>query len=249
MHPFIKRNTLLLSALAAGLTGALARLILYRVGFDEKGILSASHPLHLFCLLLMLGMAVWFGIRLWRYENPHFSRSFRSFFLPRLILGLAGCGLLALNGISLAHSPRIILSLPRLVLCYGSAFCMVFSSAALPRSRSAGIFCNCVICIYFLIDMLCRYQGWSGNPQLPDCVFHILACAFLISAAYQRMALEVGLERPRLLLYSSLMALLLCLMTVTGPERPYHYLAGACWSAANLIVPPCPAKEDPDVPA
>jgi len=45
-------------ALAAGLSGAFARIILYRLGTDGQGLLIRNHPLHILCWILSAATVV-----------------------------------------------------------------------------------------------------------------------------------------------------------------------------------------------
>ena len=79
-----------LAAAVGGVLGLMLRTALYRSGFDDRGILSASHPLHLACLVLTVAMALYLAFQ--ARKLPEQSRDY-----PRLrkALGLgAGCLLL-----------------------------------------------------------------------------------------------------------------------------------------------------------
>ena len=52
-----------LAAAAGGVLGLLLRSALYRSGFDDRGILSASHPMHLVCLALTAAMALYLAFQ------------------------------------------------------------------------------------------------------------------------------------------------------------------------------------------
>ena len=231
----------LLPTLAAGLLGAGLRLMLYRTGFDSRGILSDTHPLHMACMLLAAVLGLWLALRC-RKEEANFSAD-RT--LCR-IFALAACALLAANAFTYPQPLSGALHTARLVLACGCAFC-IMASAWISLPEAASLMCHGVICIYFAVDMLCRYQTWSGNPQLPDYCFHVLSCVFLALSSYQRMAFDVGLGKVRTLRFTGLMALLLCLMSTVGPDPWQFFLGGACWALTNLLLP-LPAAEQPAQP-
>lgn len=225
--------------LAAGLLGATLRLVLYRIGFDHKGILSDTHPLHLICMVLAAAMALYLTNASRKPSAPRAP-------LWRLIPGLLACGLLAGNAFTFPDPLLGTLNIARLVLAFGCAFCIVASVCVDMGGTASAVACHSVICLYFGLDMLCRYRLWSGNPQLPDYCFHVLACAFLTLSSYHRLAFDVGLGKKGVLRFCSLMALLLCLFSLVGPEPWQFYLAGGCWACANLLIPLPPEQPAPE---
>ena len=100
-------------------------------------------------------------------------------------------------------------------------------------------------CLFFAADMLCRYQNWSGNPQLADYCFALGASVCLCLAAYQTLALPARLGNRRSYLMCALLGLSLCLFSMAGPEADVLYLAGAFWILSGLQMPvPEPEEED-----
>ena len=240
-----KLSKLTAAALLAGLLGLWLRLTLYRTGFDEKNILSSSHPLHLACLGLTLLLAVYLVFAL-RSADTAATRC------PALIplAMIAGAVLTMLHGMDLLRESFVPLDTARWVLAFGCTVSM--GLCALPgmghRIRTAALG---IITVFYALDMLCRYQGWSCNPQLPDYCFQVFACVLLSLCSYHRLALVTGLGRPRGLLFCGLMGLTLCLFCAAGPETKFFYLGGACWAGSCLFTPQPPAEkqEDTDVPA
>lgn len=253
---------------AAGLTGAALRMLLYRTGFDEKGILSSDHPLHLACLVLAVGTLGYLALRARKSEGEITEQ-------PRLrfLLGLAAGCLMLLQGMILYRRTAAATDLSLWIAAPMSLYRRI--STAMPLFRCAlmalagiamGIcvlpgkknhplltLCHGIICVGFAADMLGRYQIWSGNPQLPDYVFHVPAGVALSLTAYQTLALYADLGKPRLQRFFCLSGLFLCLMCLAGPDSGEFYLSGALWSAVCLltVMPPeeKTEEEQTDVPA
>ncbi len=226
-----KSPRLLPITLGAGALGLGLRWLLYRVGFDEKGILSDTHPLHMACVLLVAGMAIWLALGCRKPEWEEFHRRLR---VPA---GAAACALMLLNAFTYPLPPSGMLHAVRLLLALGCAVCIGICVRERPAGAALDLVCHGVICVYFGADMLCRYQLWSGNPQLPDYCFHVLACVALTLCSYHRLAFDVGLGKVRMLRFTSLMALLLCLISAVGPDPWQFFLGGACWACLNLMLP------------
>jgi peptidoglycan/LPS O-acetylase OafA/YrhL len=241
MNLKIKRLTEI--TMGAGLLGHCLRLLLYRIGFDEKNILSSSHPLQIACLALTLLTAVYLAFSLRRPGNTPAKNPPR-FLLVRLGM-LAAAVLSVLHGLELTRKPGDLLDTARTALAFGGAVSMAL--CALPgtnrKLRAAGLG---IITVFYALDMLCRYTDWSGNPQLPDYVFQVFACALLALTSYHHLAFDVEMGKRRTLLFCSLMGLFLCLLCAAGPDTRPFYLGGACWAGACMYAPDFSAKNEPE---
>ena len=234
-----KTTKLLAAVLGAGALGCGLRLVLYRFGFDEKHILSDTHPLHLMTLALTGLMAVYLALSVRHLVGSNDPEAnFPRHPLREWGMLAAGC-LFALYGVSLARDVNTPLAVIRTVMALGAAFSMVL--CALRRVHS---FCRGLISAFFALDMLCRYQTWSGNPQLADYTFQILACVLLALTSYHRLAFDVGLGKRRMLLWCSLMGSYLCLICAAGPETRVFYLGGALWAGACMCTAEAPVEEN-----
>lgn len=238
-----KTSRLLIPALGAGALGFCLRLVLYRVGFDERNILSVTHPLHLVCLIITVIAAVYLALEVYRLggkDDPvaNFPDS------PLRTLGiLVSAFLMAVHSVSLARDMFPLLPLVRALLALVSTGCMVLCALVPRRFSRLHTLCHGMISAFFALDMLCRYQDWSGNPQLPDYVFQVFACVLLSLCSYHRLAFHTGLGQRRGLLYCSLMGLCLCLVCAAGPDTQLFYLGGAIWAGTCMCTPEPPAAE------
>lgn len=223
---------------AAGLIGLLLRVLLYAFGPDGRGLISNRHPLHIACWILAAAISA---------------------FVILSVRKLGGSD--AYEDNFPANKNRIVITVLAAICFLASAFSAwelaadtvgsvwgIFSFAAVPCLAYTG-YCQVtgkkplfvfhgILCVFFALDMVCRYRIWSGNPQLPDYSFRLLACAFLTLTAYYRMAFDVGLGRRRMFLLCSLMAVFFCIVSVIGPGSQAFYLGGALWALSIL----CPVK-------
>ena len=245
----LKKNRPLIIALSAGILGFCLRLVLYRTGFDEKNILSASHPLHLLCLILtviataLLARAVK-GLPAVSQSHP----------LLRFILGTAAGSFLLLHGVLLYRQIAAPLGLIHCALTVLAGIAMVVCVFPAEQSPRVSAVCHGIVCVGFAGDMLGRYQAWSGNPQLPDYVFHVLAGVALSLTAYQTLALHTELGSPKWQKFWGFSSLFLCLMCLAGPEPWEFYLGGALWAGVCLLTvlppeEPLSREEETDVSA
>ena len=247
----IRRSPLAIAA-GAGFLGFALRALLYRIGFDDKNILSASHPLHLICMVLTAAVAVYLVIYALRsreqmQEHPR----------TRFGLGLAGSYFTLIHSITLFSRGLPILELLHFSLAVASAVAMAVAVFPCLKDSRVHMVCHGIISVGFALDMLCRYQVWSGNPQLPDYCFHVLAGVALSLGAYHTLALFTGPAKPRAHRFCCLAGLYLCLLCLIGPDPWEFYLGGAFWAAACLLCPQPPVEEaaedkpeeETDVPA
>lgn len=240
MNP--KTKKLIFTALGAGTLTLCLRLLLYRVGFDEKNILSSSHPLHLTCLAITAFIALFLFFSIRKQDGcDNIKADFSDDPFCRCCMVAAGC-LMAFRSIGLTRETDTLLALFRAGLSLAAVFSMVVCALAPAKLRTLHSLCRGIITTFFALDMLCRYRGWSGNPQLPDYVFQIFACVLLSLCSYHRLAFDVGLGKRRVLLWCSLMALYLSLTCVSGPETRIFYLGGAFWAVSCVCAAELPQE-------
>lgn len=237
-----KRTPTVFTAITAGLLGAGLRFLLYRTGFDEMGILSDTNLLHILTMVLTAVMGLYLALQCRKEETESPKPQ-----LLKITCAFCACVLLAANTFTFPHPLSGGLNMLRLLLAFGCALSILVCACREVGGSAAGLVCHGVICVYFAVDMLCRYQVWSGNPQLPDYCFHVLSCVFLTLCSYHRLAFDAGLGKARSLRFTSLMALLLCLLSTVGPDPWQFFLGGACWACANLLMP-LPRVESPAEP-
>lgn len=249
-----KTTRLLTHTLAAGALCMVLRLALYRFGFDEKNILSATHPLQLVCLALAVLMAAYLALTV-RTLGGSASPAGNFPGSPLRTLGiLAAACFTTIHALTLTRDISASLGLIRMVLAFAGAACMALSTLIPKDFRWLRTVCRGVVCVFFAVDMLCRYQTWSGNPQLADYIFQVPACCLLALLSYQRLAFDTGLGSRRKLLLLCLIGMFLCLICAAGPETQVFYLGGACWAGCCMctLMPPeerCAKEEPGDVPA
>lgn len=239
-----KTSRLLAATVSCGALGACLRLLLYRIGFDDKNILPSSHPLHLICLG-MTALVVIFLLLATRKSHGNIDPklNFPNSYLRGMSLLSTGC-LMTLYAMTLTESITSPLAMFRMILAFGCAGGMAVCALMPGKLRRVHILCRGVITLFFALDMLARYQFWSGNPQLPDYVFQVLACVALSLCSYQRLAFDTGLGNRRALLFFSLMAMYLSLLCAAGPETPIFYLGGALWAGACMCTVEAPMPEE-----
>ena len=198
----LKYNQLPLFALLCGGLGALLRLWLYGTGLDEEGLLTAAHPAGILVLILTaltIVALLWF-LRHFSTQGKY-SRQF-----PASVLGSMG-SFAGAAGILLAALLELIrresaLSVLTGLLGVAAAVAMVMTGLCRFKGMRPNFLFHTVICLFFVVWLISRYQSWSADPQLHDYCFQLLATVCAMLFGYHRAALDLksGNRRP---LYSS----------------------------------------------
>ena len=125
--------------------------------------------------------------------------------------------------------------------------CLVVTGLCRIRGKRPFFGFHAILCVFCIIHLLNQYRVWSGNPQLPDYLFQVFACISLTLTAYYRTAFDLGMGRRRLYLFSNLMAVYLCFLSLVGSGDGRFYFGGGVWALANLcVLDPPPRQVKPD---
>jgi len=241
-HPTIKRAALPFLILGAGGTGLVLRVMLYTLGMDSRGLLPRMHPMHLLTLLLTAAVAILLipcakrldGSNRFRHNFPASISGGISAMLAALFLLSMGIDLVgqAEEGLEYLHAALTLACVPSLV-CTGI---LRF------RGRRPMVLFHGLLSVAFAFHMVFQYRLWSANPQLPDYIFHIFACACLTLTAYYRAAFDVGLGKRSVFLFFSLMVVYLSFLSLVGAGDVRFYVAGGIWALGNLCPMDPPKK-------
>lgn len=220
----------------------LLRAALYTMQ-NESGLLPYRHPLHIAGLLLAFAVAALVSCFVIRLDgSPAYEINF-----PPSKISAAGS---VLAGVFLFFTARAVqgsalipLDTVRMVLVWGASAGLIAAGYFLWSGKTVPFPLYATVCLYFSLDMVCRYRDWSGNPQTEDYIFAIFGCVFLALFSYYRAAFSAGTGRRRMLLFCGMMALFFCPAMVPGGQDPAFALAGGIWAATNLCVIDPPARE------
>jgi hypothetical protein len=76
---------------------------------------------------------------------------------------------------------------------------------------------------------------WSAAPQVQDYALPLLGCVMLALSAMYRMNVLAGVSKEKKYLFTSLMAVTLCCLSLIGPQEQEIYLWGGLWTLSNLL--------------
>lgn len=217
-----------------GLLGLLLRKLLYTVAVDEKGLLIPYHVFELLVWIVTAAAAVLIVARVWNLTG---SNRYVDNFRPSLVagighvLGAAGIGLTAAVGS--VDFPGLLGTLWKVcgLLCVPA---MILAGFRRNQGRRPSFLCHMAVCVFLLLHLVGNYRGWSGNPQLMDYVFDLLAGAALMLFAYYETAFDVGSGRRRRHLVTGLLGAYLSFVALSGTEYALLYLGCGLWALSDL---------------
>lgn len=234
--PTIKLSALPFLVLGAGGIGLVLRVLLYMLGMDSRGLLPRYHVLHVITLLLTVLVAAGLVYVIWPLGGS--SRYRKNF--PASRSAAAGIWTSALclliSAFNLVRRADETLEYILTALAFSSVVSLLVTGWLRLRGKRPFIAFHSILCLFYVCNMVCQYRVWSGNPQLPDYLFQIFACVFLTLSSYYRAAFDLGMGRRRLFLFSSLMAVYLCFLSLVGSGDGMFYFACGLWVLSGLCV-------------
>lgn len=243
----LKKNfPLPLAVLVLGAAAYCLRRALYAAALDEKGLLTPNHPLETALWAVVLAGA---ALTVLSVRKSDGSNTYEDNFCPALYGSLGHC---LMGGTVLVMALNTSFSLPGpiglvwRVLGFLSAPALVWGGICRKTGRKPFFGIHAAVCLFLLLYLISRYQIWSGNPQLQDYVFQLLALVSLTLFCYQQAAFDADMGNRKWLLATGLLAVLLCCAAVYGSEASGLYLCGAVWAVTNLCVLTPPKKDEVD---
>ena len=212
-----------------GLAAMALRYWLLKAGLDDRGLLISSHLGSVLSYVLCLGLPIAFLALLWK-EKPtlQFSATPLSavgFFALAAGLGFAGWKLLSVTVLTM-HLATGIFGIA------GALCAAVAGVYALKGYKTHPLFFSPGV-LFFACFLYCRYQQWSGEPELQRYVFQLLSAVLSMIALYQRSALAVKIGNGKRYLLWSRSAVLMCLAAIPGSQLPLLWIAMAVFFALD----------------
>lgn len=233
MKPILKSKTLPFLIAALGGVGALLRLQLYAAAVDEKNLLIPGHPLELLLLGLTAAVAAVIVVGVWPlYGSTRYPDNFGPSVPGAIGSVLAGLGIALTVLLAENDGGRMYYVWKGLGLL--SAPCLVMAGFCRLRGKRPQFLLHGVVCVFFLLHMICHYRTWSTNPQLQDYLFSLLACVALTAFAYYQTAFDAGSGKRRSQLAAGLMGAYLSLVALSGTDAPLLYGGCAIWALTDL---------------
>ena len=250
MNRIFKEKNLPLIVALAGIIGWGLQLWLLSTA-DEKGFVTFGHISQI--LLLLLTVAVLGGI-LWLTRNLQEAAKYH-FNFPPSSLGFGGLlvGALGFFVDSMTRFAQRPEATGMFIALLGLActLCIVYLAACRRDGLRPNSLFYVFLCFYLALRLIGMYRFWSGDPQVEDYAFPLLATAFLMLTCYYRAMFNAGMGKRRLYMIFNLMTLYFCLLSLTELENVAFYLGCGAWmmmEPCNLtpLLPVKPEQEEPE---
>lgn len=200
---------------------------MFSTGIDEKGLLIRNHPGMLLSWLLLAVVICVLCFSLKKRQVYHFSPTALS--SVSMVFFAIGYGFTAWQ---LLSGRAQLLSTITGILAAFSALCTLLLAIALGRKLRLHPFVYCPAALFLMLFLVCRYQQWSGEPELHRYLFQLLSVVALMFTTYHRAALESDKKGVRPYLLLSRAAIFFCIAAIPGSS--YGVLYGCCAVALLL---------------
>ncbi|MBQ8796895.1 MAG: hypothetical protein IJZ56_01730 [Oscillospiraceae bacterium] len=230
----MKRKQKLLSwvVLGAGLLGTALCLLSAGIDTDDRGLLPAGHPTHIFIYLLT---AVVIGFLLYVLRDVQGSLPYNKAF-PVDILALAGHGAgvvgIVSASVSILLEPATVLGILAGVSGFLAAGCLGLIGFFRYKKLRPNYIFHAVITVHLVLLLVFRYQAWNTQPQLQLYFTQLMASLFLMLTLYHRAALDAGTGNRRDFAFFNLGAVFFCCLALVS-EQWLFYLGMGAWCFTN----------------
>ena len=226
------------AAAALGLLGLVLRKWLYVVGPDGRKLLPLWHPLEI-ALWAVTAAAVLLVLLSLRGLEPirGYGRNYPDSMLPAVGCIVMGLGLGATVFLGWRDGSAGLTE--ELLGALGAVSLFLVAACRIQRKRPSWVL-HSLVCVFFALHLISRYQAWSGNPQTQDYVFSLLSCVTLMLFAYHQAAFDAGCGHRRSQVSWGLLSGYFCLVALSSTENDMLYGTGAIWCLTNLctLAPP-----------
>lgn len=124
-------------------------------------------------------------------------------------------------------------------LAYGlvglvSAVALAYVALLRYRGRWPQVLMHGTVCMGLLLRLLYQYRFWCTKPQAMQFCFPLMANVLVLLACYQDATFSANAGSRRAHCITHLLAVYLCLCSLSGGENLPFYLGMAAWMATDL---------------
>lgn len=244
MKKILKNEILLSLTVVLGLCASLLHSRMMSTAIDAKGLLISGHPLTLALWVLSLGFLI-FAFSVSRVQR--FSAPYRDHFPPCTLRGLvsmAGGAAVTAFCVRMVHSSQLLPG----IIGTAAGLSMVFTGLRRLQGRQPSPLFHCIVCVFFIVDLVLSFRQWSADPQLQDYVLPLMASLSLMLFAYHRASSDADIMNPGRTAFFSLCAAFFCLAALSDPAMRLLYLGAGLWAVgAAPTLEPIEAPEEEEM--
>lgn len=234
MKRFSAGKSVLTATICWGVLALVLRWQLYRTGVDAKNLLVRNHPLGIALMVLTVGVLIRILLSVRKLESKKVYEEHTSANLPAAFGNLAvGAGILTTV---LTATPMMggYLETVWRILGLAAPVCLILAGVARLLGKRPFFLLYVVVCLFFVLNIVGRYQLWSGHPQMQDYIFSLLGAMALMFFAFYMAAQEAECGNWPMKVGMGLAAIYLCLAELANTSYPALYLGGVLWVLTEL---------------
>jgi len=217
-----------------GIVALMLRKTLYATAIDIKGLLLRYQPLEIALTALTIGMLIRVVLAVRKQKGSGDYADYRFAGIPGAIGNLAaGAGILMTVQFAEPGMGNY-LGIAWRFLSLAAPVCLLFAGIARLLGKRPFFLLHVVVCLFFVLHIVTRYQVWSGHPQMQDYLFSLLGAMALMFYGFYTAALEADCGNYRMMRGMGLAAIYLCMAELAQSECPWLYLGGICWVLTDL---------------
>lgn len=217
--------------LGLGAVGAVLRWQLYALAVDERNLLQQDHPVQWLLWIVSVAAVVLIAAAAWKYAADPSSAE------PAARSGVAPFLLAAAIALTVFTDADNQTTVEKAGYVLGLISVLALAGVGIFRfqGKKTLFALHGVVCLYFAVHMISRYQAWSSNPQIGGAVFSLLGCVFLALFAYYQSAFDANCGKAGMYLATGLAAVYACTVALSHGEYPALYLGGCVWAFLELL--------------
>lgn len=234
LKEYLRTEYLPYAVLAAGCLGAFLRFLLFATGVDEKGLLVSGHATQPLLWVLTIGIGVMLVLATRDLKQaPKYSFNF-----PPSLFGTLGAGMAAvcllITALQNLRAAADSLSVLAGVLGLLSAAALGFLASCRWGGKHPSALFSMVICVYLMVNLICLYRQWSGNPQTEAYCFSLLASVSAMFACYYSAGFAANTGNRQLHTLTHLAGVYFSFLALPKCENLLFYLALTLWLFTDL---------------
>lgn len=219
--------------LLCGIAALVMRRLLYAVAVDAKGLLVRNHPLTIALVLLTAVVLLFVALAVRKFRGCGGEQDAAS--IPAALGNAAASAGILVTVLTAAPMMNGHLGSIWRILGLAAPVCLLLAGVVRGLGRRPFFLLHVVVCLFFMLHIVTRYQLWSGNPQMQDYVFSLLGVMGLMFFGFYTAAQEAGCGSFSMKLGMGLAAVYLCLAELGRSSAPALYLGGILWVLTELF--------------
>jgi hypothetical protein len=232
MKKYLKPKYFPVLILALGILGCVCSLW-FHADVDQRNLLNPAHPgaiiLWGLCIPAVVA-SVWVSFSLtgkMRYER----------LFPRSTEGAVGTAIgavaIAVTGLFELTASKDPITTATGVIGILAGICLLYPAWCRFVGTRPHFLPRCLLIVYLMLHLLCRYRVWSAEPELLRYFFELAATVLLTLACYYRSALEVRACTRRPYVLTTMLGVFFTLAALPGATDKLFLCGLGIWAITD----------------